>query len=145
MFCFAPIKPQPDGSDIRRVSRILTDSDQGFLNGKRYLIYDRDPLHTTEGFAEILKGSGVQTLKLPARNPDGKHVIDTGIDDQTTEVYSSDTEYKHKKCVLCVPKYLPANLQEIILRWPHLSESIKKMIKILVKSANFYTEFRQGF
>ena len=68
--CFAPIKPQPDGPYMRQVARILTDSDQGFLNGKRYLIHDRDPLYASEGFVEILKGSGVQTLKLPARSPD---------------------------------------------------------------------------
>jgi hypothetical protein len=68
--CFAPIKLQPDGPYMRQVARILTDSDQGFLNGKRYLIHDRDPLYTTEGFADILKSSGIETLKLPARSPD---------------------------------------------------------------------------
>ncbi len=68
--CFAPIKLQPDGPYMRQVARILTDSDQGFLNGKRYLIHDRDPLYASEGFVELLKGSGVQTLKLPARSPD---------------------------------------------------------------------------
>ena len=55
---------------MKQVARILTDSEQGFLNGKRYLIHDRDPLYTTEGFAEILKSSGVKPLKLPARSPD---------------------------------------------------------------------------
>ena len=66
---FAPIKLQPDGSYMRQVARMLTDYD-GFLQGKRYLIHDRDPLYTTDGFTDILKSSGVKPLKLPARSPD---------------------------------------------------------------------------
>ncbi len=41
----------------------------GFLNGARYLIHDRDPLFT-DAFRELLKLSGVKTVKLPARSPD---------------------------------------------------------------------------
>ncbi len=67
---FAPVKPQPDGEYMRQVVRILTDSDDGFLYGKRYLIHDRDPLYRTAGFHEILKSSGIEPVKLPARSPD---------------------------------------------------------------------------
>jgi hypothetical protein len=67
---FAPVKPQPDGEYMRQVVRILTDSDDGFLHGKRYLIHDRDPLYRTAGFHEILKSSGIEPVKLPARSPD---------------------------------------------------------------------------
>ena len=38
-------------------------------NGARYLIHDRDPLFT-DAFRELLKLSGVKTVKLPARSPD---------------------------------------------------------------------------
>ena len=47
----------------------LTDAEEGFLNGTRYLIHDRDPLFTTE-FQEILESSGVKAVKLPARSLD---------------------------------------------------------------------------
>jgi len=67
---FAPVKPQPDGEYMRQVVRILTDSDDGFLYGKRYLIHDRDPLYRTAGFHDILKSSGIEPVKLPARSPD---------------------------------------------------------------------------
>ena len=67
---FAPIKPQPDGPYMRQIVRLLTDSDSGFLSGKKNLIHDRDPLYRTEGFAEILQSSGVKPLKLQARSPD---------------------------------------------------------------------------
>ena len=67
---FAPVKPQPDGQYMRQMAKILTDSEEGFLYGKRYLIHDQDPLYTTEGFHEILKSSGIKPVKLPARSPD---------------------------------------------------------------------------
>jgi len=66
---FAPIKLQPDGKYMKQVARLLTDYD-GFLAGKRYLIHDRDPLYKTEGFRDILKSSGIEPVKLPARSPD---------------------------------------------------------------------------
>ena len=64
----AGIVRQPDGEWMKQVARNLTDADSGFLNGARYLIHDRDPLFT-EQFREILKPSGVKTVKLPARSP----------------------------------------------------------------------------
>ena len=67
---FAPIKLQPDGTYMKQVAKLLTELEEGFLHGKRYLIHDRDPLYTTAGFHEILKGSGIKPVKLPARSPD---------------------------------------------------------------------------
>ncbi len=66
---FAPVKPQPDGSYMLQVAKSLTDSEDGFLHGKRYLIHDRDPLYRTDGFHGILKSSGIEPVKLPARSP----------------------------------------------------------------------------
>jgi putative transposase len=40
----------------------------GILDGKRYLIHDRDPLFTAE-FQGILASVGVTTVKLPPRSP----------------------------------------------------------------------------
>ncbi len=51
-----------------QVARNLTDCEDGFLNGTHYLIHDRDPLFTAS-FREVLKSSGVETVKLPARSP----------------------------------------------------------------------------
>ena len=66
---FAPIKLQPDGAYMKQVAKILTDSEGGFLQGKRYLIHDRDPLYRTDGFHGILKSIGVEPVRLPARSP----------------------------------------------------------------------------
>jgi putative transposase len=66
---FTPIKPQPDGSYMKQVARILTDCEDGFLKNKKYLIHDRDPLYNTDGFYDILENSGIKPIKLPARSP----------------------------------------------------------------------------
>jgi transposase InsO family protein len=60
---------QPDGRRMKQIARNLTDAYDGFLNGTRYLIHDRDPLFTS-AFFEILGSSGVKTIKLPAQSPD---------------------------------------------------------------------------
>jgi hypothetical protein len=52
---------------MSQVARNLTDCDDGFLKEARYLIHDRDPLFM-RSFREILKSSGIETLKLPARS-----------------------------------------------------------------------------
>jgi transposase InsO family protein len=65
----AGIAQQPDGKWMKQIARNLTDADDGFLNGARYLIHDRDPLFT-RAFSELLESSGVKTVKLPVRSPD---------------------------------------------------------------------------
>lgn len=40
----------------------------GILNGKRYLIHDRDPLFTTD-FQHLLGSVGVSAVKLPPQSP----------------------------------------------------------------------------
>jgi transposase InsO family protein len=59
---------QANGLWVSQVARNLSDAEEGFLTGKRYLIHDRDPLFTAE-FLEILKSSGVRSVKLPPCSP----------------------------------------------------------------------------
>ena len=73
----AGVAQQPNGEWMKQVARNLTDSEEGFLNGDRYLIHDRDPLFT-EAFRRVLGSSGVQTLKLPARSPNLNAYADAG-------------------------------------------------------------------
>jgi putative transposase len=63
----AGIRPIPDGPWMEQTARNLTWEDS-FLSGKRYLIHDRDPLYTAK-FRSILRGAGVNPVKLPARSP----------------------------------------------------------------------------
>ncbi len=57
-----------NGLWMSQIGRNLTDAVDGILNGKRYLIHDRDPLFTTE-FVEMLADFGVKSVKLPPRSP----------------------------------------------------------------------------
>jgi hypothetical protein len=53
---------------MSQIARNLTDSEDGILIGKRYLIHDRDPLFTAE-FLTTITDTGVETVKLPPRSP----------------------------------------------------------------------------
>ncbi len=64
----AGIIQQPERERMNQIARNLTDCEDGFLNGSRYLIHDRDPLFT-KSFRETLRSSGVETVKLPSRSP----------------------------------------------------------------------------
>jgi transposase InsO family protein len=51
-----------------QIERNLTDSVDGLLKGKRYLIHDRDPLFTAE-FLDLLAESGIASVRTPPRSP----------------------------------------------------------------------------
>src|ERR1700692_2303219 len=53
---------------MSQIDRNLTDAVDGILNGKRYLIHDRDPLFTTE-FLNMVADVGVESVRLPPRSP----------------------------------------------------------------------------
>jgi hypothetical protein len=54
---------------MNQIGRNLTDVVDRILQGKRYLIHDRDPWFTTE-FLQTLADCGVASVKL---HPDGSH------------------------------------------------------------------------
>jgi len=53
---------------MKQIARELTNVEDGFLNGKRYLVMDRDEKFTA-AFREILVSSGVKAVQLPPRSP----------------------------------------------------------------------------
>src|SRR5215471_17464410 len=55
------IASHADGLWMSQIGRNLTDSVEGLLKGKRYLIHDRDPLFTTE-FLKMLADAGVASV-----------------------------------------------------------------------------------
>jgi transposase InsO family protein len=64
----AGVTPLPTETWMKQTARKLTDAQDGFLRGVRYLILDRDPLYTI-AFRRMLRDSGVRPLLLPARSP----------------------------------------------------------------------------
>jgi putative transposase len=64
----AGITTTPDAAWMTQIARNLTDCEDGFLRGKKYLLMDRDGKYCPE-FRAILRHSGVKPLRLPARSP----------------------------------------------------------------------------
>jgi putative transposase len=64
----AGIASKANGLWMAQIGRNVTDAVDGILNGKRYLIHDRDALFTTE-FQNILASVGVTAVKLPPQSP----------------------------------------------------------------------------
>ncbi|MDD5728035.1 MAG: integrase core domain-containing protein [Victivallales bacterium] len=62
------VKINPDGAWVKQIARNMTDSWDGFLLGKKYLICDRDPLFTKD-VEQILKGRGVKIKRIAAGAP----------------------------------------------------------------------------
>ncbi|MFT5125739.1 MAG: putative transposase [Kiritimatiellia bacterium] len=62
------IVPEPDGPWMEQIARNMTDVFSGFLRDKKYFIIDRDP-RFTQKFRKMIKDSGVEVLRLPARSP----------------------------------------------------------------------------
>ena len=63
----AGIGAAANGLWMSQIGRNLAGSD-GVVQGKRYLIHDRDPLFTAE-FESMLADIGVECVKLPPRSP----------------------------------------------------------------------------
>lgn len=62
------ITDQPCEEWMKQMARNLTDPFDGFLRDSGYLIMDRDPLYTA-CFRKMLKDSGTNPVRLPARSP----------------------------------------------------------------------------
>lgn len=66
---FAGLTANPDEAWMLQVARNLTDTEEGFLRGKKYLLMDRDAKFS-EAFRTILEQAGVEAVRLPPRSPD---------------------------------------------------------------------------
>ena len=66
--CFAGCTPNPDTPWMMQVARNLTDAEDGFVMGKRYVLLDRDGKFCP-AFQVILKTAGVEAVPLPPKSP----------------------------------------------------------------------------
>jgi putative transposase len=65
---FAGCTTNPEEDWMMQVGRNLTDSEEGFLRHKRFILMDRDKKYA-ESFRTILKESGIEPVRLPAKSP----------------------------------------------------------------------------
>ena len=71
----AGLSRHPQDAWIQQVGRNLTDTGDGFLRGKCYLIHDRDPLFTA-AFRATLDAARIECLKLPPQSPNLNSVVE---------------------------------------------------------------------
>ena len=65
---FAGCTTNPDDPWMKQIARSLTDWEDGVLNGKRFLIMDRDTKFS-EAFRSIVESSDSECVRLPPRSP----------------------------------------------------------------------------
>jgi transposase InsO family protein len=65
---FAGCTPNPDEAWMQQVARNLTDTEEGFLLGKCYVLMDRDGKFCP-AFQAILKTEGIEAVLLPPKSP----------------------------------------------------------------------------
>jgi transposase InsO family protein len=65
---FAGCTTSPGDDWMKQTARVLTNHEDGFLQGKRYLIMDRDSKFS-ESFRSFLSNEGVEPVRLPPRSP----------------------------------------------------------------------------
>jgi putative transposase len=65
---FAGCSTSPEELWMKQIARNLTDTFDGFLNGKRYVLMDRDGKFCP-AFREILKDEDIKPVQLPPRSP----------------------------------------------------------------------------
>jgi putative transposase len=64
----AGITPSPNEAFMTQVARNLTDDVDGFLQGKRFLIIDRDGKYC-DGFIDTIGDAGTRVVRCPAKAP----------------------------------------------------------------------------
>jgi transposase InsO family protein len=65
---FAGCTASPHEAWMKQMARELTNREDGFLNGKRYLIMDRDTKFCGS-FRSFLRNEGIKSVRLPPRTP----------------------------------------------------------------------------
>ena len=64
----AGITPPPDNPWMTQIARNVTDTHDGFLRDRRYLIMDRDTKYS-DAFRGIITRAGTDVVRLPPRSP----------------------------------------------------------------------------
>jgi len=65
---FAGYSVNPNETWMKQVARNLTDCEDGFLQGKPYLLMDRDGT-ICPAFRKMLKNEGIEPVLLPSKSP----------------------------------------------------------------------------
>ena len=99
------ITAQPCKEWMKQMARNLTDPFDGFLRDARYLIMDRDPLYTA-CFRRMLKDSGTDPVRLPARSPDLNAFAERFVLSIKSECLNKIIPFGEKHLRLAIKEYM---------------------------------------
>ncbi len=100
----AGFTPRPHGRFMAQVARNLTDEEDGFLNGKRFLIHDRDTKYTDQ-FLRILGDAGVESAQCPAKAPNCNAYAERFVRSIKEECLSRMTFFGEKSLRRAITEY----------------------------------------
>ncbi|MCH7689128.1 MAG: transposase [Planctomycetes bacterium] len=103
--CFAGCMPNPHERWMKQIARNLTDTEDGFLNGKRYVLMDRDGKFC-QSFRDILKDEGAEPLLLPPRSPNLNAYIERFMKSLKSEALSRMIFFGEKSLRRAVTAFL---------------------------------------
>jgi putative transposase len=95
---------QPGRRWMQQIARDLANVDDGWLNGYRYLLHDRDPPFT-EPFTALLKSSDVSTVTLPARSQNLNTYAERFVRSTTSECLAKIIPFGERHLRMAVTEY----------------------------------------
>ena len=122
----AGIIQQANGEWMKQIARNLSNSFNGFLKDKKYLIIDRDPLFTKD-FIDILKAGGVQCVKTTVASPNLNPFVERVIQSIKHECLNKMLVFGEDHLRYVVKEYLEHYHQER----PHQGIDGKKPIEMI--------------
>jgi transposase InsO family protein len=108
---FAGCTRNPHEAWMKQNARNLTDSDDGFLLGSRYILMDRDTKFCS-AFRSILESSGVKPVRLPPQSPNLNTHLERFIRSLKTECLGRMIFFGERSVRRAVCEYLSHYHQE---------------------------------
>src|ERR1700676_5649777 len=90
---------------MTQIARNLTDLNDGFLRGKRYLILDRDTKYS-DAFRTILVREGIHVIRLPPRSPNLNSYAERFVRSIKEECLSRIIFFGRASLRRAIPQYL---------------------------------------
>ena len=130
--CLGGITRHPDAGWMEQVARNATMQDNGYLNGCRYLLHDRDQKFCRE-FRDTLAAGGVKCLPLPARSPNLNAHAERWVRSIKEECLAKLILFGEKSLQRVVSNYLEHYHQErnhqgkdnLLLAWSKYSNALR--------------------
>jgi putative transposase len=112
---FAGCTHHPDESWMYQIARNLSDSEDGFLHRKKYLLMDRDAKFC-EAFRVTMEQVGAESVRLPPRSPDLNPNIERFMRSVKEECLDAWSFSEKDRCIPPLSLFYPIITQSAITK-----------------------------